>query len=129
MFILRLLISKKSVTYTIKWSYTNIWQVRVSKVVLFGQEKQSPNFHKSLLVLHNNPDELLNQRHLYPLHPGLRQSWLVDVEGRRDVETIWLLSSCSCVFGDLFDPNDQYQSPDGDVYMLAIENFEMYTET
>ena len=28
----RLLISEKSATYTIKWSYTIIWQVRVGKI-------------------------------------------------------------------------------------------------
>ena len=31
----RLSISEKSATYTIKWSYTIIWQVRVCKIVLF----------------------------------------------------------------------------------------------
>ena len=30
----RLLISEKSATYTIKWSYTIIWQVRVGTYVL-----------------------------------------------------------------------------------------------
>ena len=31
----RLLISEKSATYTIKWSYTIIWQVRVGKAIMY----------------------------------------------------------------------------------------------
>ena len=34
-----LLISEKSTTYTIKWSYTIIWQVRVLKLIFFIDKK------------------------------------------------------------------------------------------
>ena len=36
---IRLLISEKSTTYTIKWSYTIIWQVRVLKLIFFIDKK------------------------------------------------------------------------------------------
>ena len=37
----------------------------VSGTVMFGQENNFSIFHNFLPDLHNNPDELLNQRRLY----------------------------------------------------------------
>ena len=44
----RLLISEKSATYTIKWSYTIIWQVRVHKA-FFLDNRILDSVHKSFL--------------------------------------------------------------------------------
>ena len=45
-----LLISEKSVTYTIKWSYTIIWQVRV---IMFGQSNKTECYLKTAQLTKN----------------------------------------------------------------------------
>jgi hypothetical protein len=46
----RLLISEKSGTYTIKWSYTIIWQVRVFS----DKSRFSDNFAEDHFLVHKN---------------------------------------------------------------------------
>ena len=47
----RLLISEKSATYTIKWSYTIIWQVRV-QVILTEKSQHIQGVPTQTFILH-----------------------------------------------------------------------------
>ena len=54
----RLSISEKSATYTIKWSYTIIWQVRVSRLGQISKQAQDNPiselfWQKNSLITHN----------------------------------------------------------------------------
>jgi hypothetical protein len=43
-------------------------------LILFGKESKNSNFHNFLPDLHNNPDKLLNKRHLYYLFEAARNT-------------------------------------------------------
>ena len=67
----RLLISEKSATYTIKWSYTIIWQVRVCTMLCILHHKVSMYIHSNVtLVVEMKDKEFTSHKAKYALQFG-----------------------------------------------------------
>ena len=69
----RLLISEKSATYTIKWSYTIIWQVRVEVPILSFRSIFSLRKHVQVPIFHN---QNLKTMHLTLTSPHFKVQYL-----------------------------------------------------